>query len=67
MLGINQQELADTAEVSKRTVASFELGGTVLPAIKAALKSALTERGVIFIAENGEGPGVRLKKDLPTE
>ena len=27
-----------------------------------ALRKALTEAGVIFIDENGEGPGVRLRK-----
>ena len=28
----------------------------------AAIKRTLEEAGIIFIAENGEGPGVRLKK-----
>lgn len=30
---------------------------------QAAIVSALQDAGVILIAENGEGPGVRLRKD----
>jgi hypothetical protein len=30
-------------------------------------RTALEAAGVIFIAENGEGPGVRLRKDRPGE
>ncbi|CAH1649897.1 conserved hypothetical protein [Chelatococcus asaccharovorans] len=29
------------------------------------MRAALETAGVIFIAESGEGPGVRLRKDRP--
>ena len=35
---------------------------SVSPAALAAVKTALEDAGVIFVAENGEGPGVRLRK-----
>jgi len=62
LVGLSQQELADQSAVSKRTIASFELGQAILPAMKLALRHSLEAKGVIFIAENGEGPGVRMKK-----
>jgi hypothetical protein len=31
-----------------------------------AVRSALESAGVIFVEENGEGPGVRLRKTIPT-
>ena len=62
LLSISQQELADASAVSKRTIAAFELGGNVLPAMRAALQGALEAAGVEFIPENGGGAGVRLKK-----
>jgi hypothetical protein len=54
--------------VGLRTLVDFERGarsphGTTLEALQQALEAA----GVIFIAENGEGPGVRLKKERPDE
>lgn len=33
------------------------------PRTLAAIRGALEAAGVIFIDENGEGPGVRLRKD----
>lgn len=62
-LQIGVRELADLAGVSAMTVTRFENGHTgghaaTLMKIRAALESA----GVEFIAENGGGPGVRLRK-----
>jgi hypothetical protein len=34
----------------------------MIPANAAALRRTLEEAGIVFIAENGDGPGVRLKK-----
>jgi len=60
MLGV--RELAERAGVSTNTVTRLErgepLGNRTLAAIRAALEAA----GVEFIAENGGGPGVRLRK-----
>lgn len=64
MLGWSQQELATRAQIAKQTVADFERGArTPYPNNLAAIRAALEAAGVIFIAENGDGPGVRLRKD----
>ena len=60
---MEQNALAAAASVSRGVIIDFEKGrrtpGTNnLAAIRAALESA----GVIFVDENGEGPGVRLRK-----
>jgi transcriptional regulator with XRE-family HTH domain len=59
----SQPELAAASGVSISTVRDFETGkrnpiGNNLAAMRAALETA----GVIFIEENGEGAGVRLRK-----
>lgn len=59
----SQLELAAEAEVSVVTIRNFEKGGTeprssTLKVIKQAFEAA----GVIFVDENGDGPGVRLRK-----
>lgn len=64
LLGMHQPELAEAAGLGLSTVVDFEkerrqVAEKSINAIRAALETA----GVIFIAENGEGPGVRLKKD----
>jgi hypothetical protein len=55
--------LAQRSVVSTDTIADFE-NGTRTPAAEslAAIRAALEAAGVIFIDENGEGPGVRLRK-----
>ena len=64
MLGMKREDLAVVAKVAHATLADFETGKRVpysrtLEAIRAALEAA----GVLFIDQNGEGPGVRLRKD----
>jgi transcriptional regulator with XRE-family HTH domain len=62
MLGWNQGELAARATVARQTVVDFERGARVpYPNNLAAIRTALEAAGVEFIAENGGGPGVRLK------
>ena len=65
LLAWSQHDLANAAGVSYPTIARLEtkdgpLGGRAdtIAAIRAALESA----GVEFIAENGGGAGVRLKR-----
>ncbi|TIQ46363.1 MAG: helix-turn-helix transcriptional regulator [Mesorhizobium sp.] len=63
LIGWSQDQLATASKVAKATLANFELGkrtpyDRTLDDVRAALEAA----GVIFVDENGEGPGVRLKK-----
>jgi hypothetical protein len=45
------------------TLSDFEAGKrSPHPRTLDAIRSALEKAGVIFVEENGEGPGVRLKK-----
>lgn len=64
LLNMKQDDLAASSRVSRRTIASFE-GGDREPnaSTLSALRASLEAAGAIFIAENGEGPGVRLTKE----
>lgn len=62
---LEQTELAEKSGISIATVKRLE--GTKGPinantATEAAIRRALSELGVIVIDENGEGPGVRLRR-----
>lgn len=64
LLDWSQQQLAEASKVGNATIRNFEGGksgpqSSTLQVLRAALESA----GVIFVDENGEGPGVRLRKD----
>ena len=61
-LGWGVRELAAAADVAADTVTRFERGVILKDRTVTALRAALEEAGVIFIEENGEGPGVRLRK-----
>lgn len=63
-LGLGVRELAGLAGVSPDTVARLERGEELKPRTVEAIRAALEAAGVIFIDENGEGPGVRLKKEI---
>jgi transcriptional regulator with XRE-family HTH domain len=56
------RELAEKAGVTANTVTRIENGSDAKQSTIAALRIALESAGVEFIAENGGGPGVRLKK-----
>ena len=65
LIGWKQTDLADACGLSIVTIRRLEsqggeLGGRADTATK--IVSALESAGVIFVEENGEGPGVRLKK-----
>lgn len=63
MAGLSQPELAKAARVGLSTVSNFEQGRSVPNAKNMAdIVAALESAGVEFIAENGGGAGVRLRK-----
>jgi transcriptional regulator with XRE-family HTH domain len=64
LLDWSQSELGERSNLSESTIRDFEKGRRVPgPNNLAAIRNALEAAGVIFVAENGEGPGVRLRKD----
>lgn len=61
-LGLGVRELAEMAMVAPATISRLERGEELKPRTVEAIRAALEAAGVIFIDENGEGPGVRLRK-----
>ncbi|WP_211228906.1 helix-turn-helix transcriptional regulator [Thalassobaculum salexigens] len=62
LLGITQQQLADLAGISKRTVIEFEGGIRVpLTTTSRSLQWALENAGIEFLRGNGAGSGVRFR------
>ncbi len=61
-LGLSVRQLAEKARVSTNTISRLEAGEELKPRTVEAIQRALEEAGVEFIAENGGGAGVRLKK-----
>jgi predicted transcriptional regulator len=64
-LGLGVKEAAIVAQVSHDTITRLEAGQSVKPATAAKVRAALESAGVEFIAENGGGAGVRLRKPAP--
>jgi transcriptional regulator with XRE-family HTH domain len=64
-LGWSTQELAKAADVGVNTVNRFEAGQDARVSSVEKMRRTLESAGVIFVAENGEGPGVRLRKEKP--
>ncbi|MBS3024479.1 helix-turn-helix domain-containing protein [Acidiphilium multivorum] len=64
LLNLSQDQLVALSGVPKRTVVRFEAAETQ-PQRRTveAICSALEGAGIEFIAENGGGAGVRLRKD----
>lgn len=65
LLDLTQPDLASRAGLGLSTIVDFEksrrpVSGAAVRSICSALESA----GIEFIAENGGGPGVRLRKRL---
>lgn len=63
-LGWGVRELTNAAKVSVDTIARFERGDELRERTVEAIQRALEVGGIEFIAENGGGPGVRLRKPL---
>lgn len=63
LLGLSQTQVANAAGVSVPTVKRAEGGGAIRAsdAAVSAIRAALEAAGVVFLAENGDGPGVRLR------
>lgn len=61
-LKMGVRNLAVLARVSPNTITRLESDHVSNASTVAAVQRALEGAGVIFVAENGEGPGVRLKK-----
>lgn len=64
-LGVAVRDLAEMAKVSPDTIARLERGEPLKERTVDAIRSALEVAGVEFIAENGGGAGVRLRKATP--
>jgi predicted transcriptional regulator len=64
LLGWSQSDLAARAELSLPTVKRVETGTgpRVSEIARTKLQRTLESAGVVFIDENGGGPGVRLRK-----
>ena len=62
-LGWGVRDLAAAAKVSPDTIARFERGDSLYERTVDAIRAALEVAGVVFIAENGGGAGVRLRRD----
>ena len=65
-LGLGVRELAEAAKVSTNTITRFEAGEELRERTVDAIRAALEAAGAEFIAENGGGPGVRLRNSPPT-
>lgn len=63
LINWSQLQLAEASGTGVSTIRDFETGKrTPITNNLSAIRSALEAAGIIFVEENGEGPGVRLKK-----
>lgn len=65
LAGIDQKTLSEAAHISLPTLRRMEASigaASGLPNNVLAIRTALEAAGIIFIASNGDGPGVRLKR-----
>ncbi|NLH81776.1 MAG: transcriptional regulator [Phyllobacteriaceae bacterium] len=61
-LQLGVRDLAEMSKVAASTIARLEAGEELKPRTIDAIRAALENAGVIFVDENGEGAGVRLKR-----
>ena len=62
LLDWTQTQLAEATGLSSVTIRSFEGGRDARDSNRTLLRLALEKAGVVFIEQNGDGPGVRLRK-----
>lgn len=63
LISWSQSFLAEAAGLGLSTIVDFELGRReVSEGAQRAIREALEAAGIIFIEENGQGPGLRLRK-----
>lgn len=60
--GLGIRELAALADVSPNTISRLERGEELRSGTIDAIRAALEAAGVVFLAENGNGPGVAIRK-----
>jgi len=58
------RDLAREADVSPDTVARFERGEQLRAATITKLRATMERGGVVFIPQDGLGPGVRLREPV---
>lgn len=61
-LGLGVRDLARKASKSPTTIAKLERGDAMRPTTIAEIRRTFEKAGVVFIDQNGGGPGVRLRK-----
>ena len=61
-LGLGIRDVAGGLGMSANTISRLERGEELKPETLKAIRAALEAAGVEFIAENGGGAGVRLRK-----
>ena len=63
LVNMTQPRLAESAGLGLSTIVDFERERrAVAPATVAAIRAALEAAGVVFLPENGNGPGVALRR-----
>ncbi|MBO9422331.1 helix-turn-helix transcriptional regulator [Labrenzia sp. R4_2] len=63
-LGLGVRELADLAKVAPATISRLERGEELKPRTVDAIRTTLENEGIVFIEENGGGPGVRMRRNI---
>ena len=65
LLNLTQGQVSQMTGHTAKTIQRAETpgGATVAPATVSAIRAALESAGVVFLPENGNGPGVALRKD----
>lgn len=64
LIEMSQPKLAEAAGLGLSTVVDFERSRRTVAATSVfAIRTALEAAGVVFLPENGNGPGVALRKE----